>query len=70
MAALFMVIAPNSIVGLRMIICGLVFLVVGAVFLIRHVIEQSELKTREKLLEIEYRLAELAETAKPGKPKA
>ena len=48
---------------------ALVVLVVGAVFLIRHVIEQSELKTREKLLEIEYRLAELAETAKPGKTK-
>jgi hypothetical protein len=37
----------------------------GAVFLIRHVIEQSELKTREKLLEIEYRLAELTESIKP-----
>jgi MFS family permease len=64
---LFMVSAPDSIVGLRMIISGLVFLVMGLAFLLRHVIEQSELKTREKLLEIEYRLAELVETAKLGK---
>jgi membrane associated rhomboid family serine protease len=60
---------PDRIVGLWMMIFGLVVLVVGAVFLIRHVIEQSELKTHEKLLEIEYRIAELAETAKPGKTK-
>jgi hypothetical protein len=72
MVIMFMVmslLAPDRIAGLWMMIFGLVVLVVGAVFLIRHVIEQSELKTREKLLEIEYRLAELAETAKPGKTK-
>lgn len=61
---------PDRIVGLWMMIFGLVVLVVGAVFLIRHAIAQSELKTREKLLEIEYLLTELAETAKPGKPNA
>jgi hypothetical protein len=61
LVTLFMVSAPEDIIGLRMILCGLVFLVMGAAFLIRHVIELSELKTREKLLEIEYRLAELAE---------
>ena len=61
---------PDRIVGLWMMIFGLVVLVVGAVFLIRHAIAQSELKTCEKLLEIEYRLAELAETAKSGKPNA
>jgi hypothetical protein len=33
------------------------------------VIEQSERKTREKLLEIEYRLVELAEMVEPGKLK-
>ena len=51
-----------------MILCGLVFLVMGLGFLMRHVIELSELKTRERLLEIEYRLAELAEIVKatPG----
>ena len=67
MFAVMSLLVPDRIVGLWMMIFGLVVLVVGAVFLIRHVIEQSELKTREKLLEIEYRLAELAETAKPGK---
>ncbi len=61
MVTLFMVAAPEDIIGLRMILCGLVFLVMGVAFLLRHVIELSELKTREKLLEIEYRLAELAE---------
>lgn len=70
LVTLLMVSAPDSIVGLRRIICGLVFLVMGAMFLIRHVVEQSELKTREKLLEIEYRLAELAEQMQVGKPKA
>ncbi len=65
LVTLFMVVAPDSIVGLRMIISGLVFLVIGVVFLLRHVIEQAELKTREKLLEIEYRLAELSETMRP-----
>jgi hypothetical protein len=62
---LYMVYAPNDLVGLRMIVCGVVFLIMGAVFLLRQVVEQSELKTREKLLEIEYRLAELQELVKP-----
>jgi hypothetical protein len=57
-----MVAAPDSLAGLRMIVCSLVFLVGGVAFMTRHVVEQAELKTREKLLEIEYRLAELAET--------
>jgi hypothetical protein len=65
MVTLAMVFAPEDLVGLRMILSTFVFLVMGAVFLIRHVIEQSELKTREKLLEIEYRLAELTESIKP-----
>ena len=63
-----MVSAPDNIVGLRMILSGLVFLVGGAVFLLRYVIELSELKTREKLLEIEYRLAELADRMKLERP--
>jgi hypothetical protein len=61
MVTLFMMGAPNNLIGLRMIVSGLVFLIGGAVFLLRYVIEQSELNTKEKLLEIEYRLAELAE---------
>jgi len=67
MMTLFMVSAGNNIVGLRMIVNGLVFLLMGVAFLLRHVIEQSELKTGERLLEIEYRLAELAECLKPPK---
>lgn len=63
-----MVSAPDNVVGLRMILCALVFLVMGAAFLMRHVVEQSELKTREKLLEIEYRLAELTDRMKPEGP--
>jgi cation transport ATPase len=66
LVTMFMVGAPNDVIGLRMIVSGLVFLVMGAVFLLRHLIEQSELKTHEKLLEIEYRLAEFAEAAKRG----
>ena len=36
-------------------------LVMAGVFVIRAFIERSELNTREKLLEIEYKLADLAE---------
>jgi hypothetical protein len=68
LVTIFMVAAPNNIVGLRMIVSGLVFLVGGAVFLIRHVIEQSELRSREKLLEIELHLAELSESLKARTP--
>ena len=58
---LFMVKAPDNIIGLRMILSGLVFLVMGIAFLLKDVTERSELKTREKLLEIEFRLEQLAE---------
>jgi hypothetical protein len=52
---------PDPILGVRMIVFVLVFLVSAAVILLRTVIERSELNTREKLLEIEYRIAEIAE---------
>jgi hypothetical protein len=68
MVTVCMVFAPENTVGLRMILSALVFLVMGAVFLIRHVVEQAELKTREKLLEIECHLAELADRMKPEGP--
>lgn len=68
MTTLALVGAPEGIVGVRMIVSCLAFLVGGAVFLLRGVVEQSELKTREKLLEIEYRLAELTTALKPEKP--
>jgi hypothetical protein len=70
--AMFMVMSllvPDRIVGLWLSVFGVVVLVIGAVFLIRHGIAQSELRTREKLLEIEYRLAELVEMGKVGKTK-
>jgi hypothetical protein len=60
---------PDRIIGLWLSVFGMVILVIGAVFLIRHGIAQSEIRIREKLLEIEYRLAELAETAKPEETK-
>jgi hypothetical protein len=59
-----MVSAPDSLVGLRMIISGLAFLIIGAVFLIASVVQQAELRTREKVLQIEYRVAELADVLK------
>ena len=68
LVTVFMVWAPDSITGLRMILSGLVFLVMGAMFLLRNIIEQSELRATEKLLEIEYRLAELTEAVKIQRP--
>jgi hypothetical protein len=61
LVTIFLVWAPNNFIGMRMILSGLAFLLMGAIFLIANVIKQSELRSREKLLEIEYRLAELAE---------
>lgn len=52
---------PEPITGVRMIVCILVFEVMAAAILLKAIIERSEVKTREKLLEIEYRIAELAE---------
>jgi hypothetical protein len=56
---------PKS--GSRMTIFGLVFLVGAAVLLLRTVIEQSELRTREKLLEIQYEMAEMKEMLEKSK---
>jgi len=52
---------PDPMVGIRMVLFTLVFLVMAAVFLLAARTEQAELRTKEKLLEIEYRIAELAE---------
>lgn len=52
---------PDSVRSVFMVLNGLVYLLMGALFLIRNCIEQAELKTREKLLEIELRLAEIEE---------
>lgn len=64
MVTLIMMYAPDNLLGLRMIACGIVFLIIGAVFLLRGVAERLELQTREKLLEIEYHLAEIEELVK------
>src|SRR5207253_3178506 len=47
---------------------GIVLLVYAAVAWMRHRVEQAELRTAEKLLEIELRLAEVAE-ALEGRPR-
>jgi hypothetical protein len=62
LVTIFLVWAPDNMVGMRMIVSGLAFLLMGAVFLLASIIRQSELSGREKLLEIEYKLAELTET--------
>ncbi len=51
----------DPIRGVRMLVSILIFLVMAGIFVIRAFIERSELNTREKLLEIEYRLADLTE---------
>ncbi|MHC4624081.1 MAG: hypothetical protein ACYS4W_09300 [Planctomycetota bacterium] len=54
--------------AIQVVVYGIVFLMVASLLMVLTCIRQSELKTREKLLEIEYRLAELAEKIE-GKPK-
>jgi hypothetical protein len=51
----------DNIRGVGMTVMGVVFLIGAAVVLLRTVIERSELHTREKLLELELRLAEISE---------
>ena len=43
---------------------GLAYLIVAAMFMISALINRSELRTREKLLEIELKLGEIAERLK------
>lgn len=52
---------PQS--GMRLTIFGLVFLIGASVLLLRTVIEQSELRTREKLLELQCDVAELKDVS-------
>jgi hypothetical protein len=68
MVTVAMVWAPDNLAGVRSILIGLVFVVFSVVGLLQHWIEKSELKTHEKLLQIEYRLAELAEIVEQKKP--
>ncbi len=53
--------AQDRLLGLTMIASGLAFLIAAAVYWLNYRIEQSELNTREKLLQIELRLAEMTE---------
>lgn len=52
---------PNSVKSVFMVLYGMVFLISAASYMINTAIEQARLSTHEKLLKIEYRLAELAE---------
>ena len=59
---LFMVAGGISTVqGIGLNVIGLFFLIGCGFILIRTVIEQSELRTREKLLELELRLSQMTE---------
>ena len=53
---------PDSVKSVYMALYGLTFLLMGAMFLLTNRIEQSELNMKEKLLGIELRLAEIAES--------
>lgn len=52
---------PDPIIGIRMIVYLLVFEIAAGFMLNKAFIKRSELETCEKLLEIEYRLAEISE---------
>jgi hypothetical protein len=53
--------ANDRLQGLMMIANGLAFLIGAAVYWLSYRIEQAEFNTREKLLQVELRLAELCE---------
>jgi len=64
MITLFMLITGNmhdTAKGIFMVLNGLVFLIFGVVFLLQNTINQANLNLQEKLLEIEFRLAEMKE---------
>ncbi len=53
--------AEDQVKGVQMILYGLTFLIAAAVYWLSYMIERSELTTRERFLELELRLAEMAE---------
>lgn len=53
---------PESVKSVYMAIYGLTFLLMAALFMVSNRIEQSELNMKEKLLGIEMRLAEIADS--------
>ena len=67
MVIFFMMIASsteNKLNGLLMVVNGLVFLISAAVCWISFRVERAELSTREQILRLEMRLAELTEEMK------
>jgi choline-glycine betaine transporter len=52
---------PDRTIAIKMLVSLLIFEVAAAVGLLKAIIERSEVKTREKLLKIEYHLAEISE---------
>ena len=60
----------DPIIAVKMIVSLLFFLVAGGVMLSKAFVQRSELNTREKLLEIEHRLAEIAEKVEKLQPKS
>lgn len=57
----------DRIRAVHMLVSFLFFFIMASVFMVQAFVQRSELNTREKLLEIEYHLAELAEKIE-GKP--
>ena len=51
---------PDKLLSVLLLLQSLVFLISAAVYWLNHRIEESELNMKEKLLEIELHLAELA----------
>ncbi len=51
----------DRLTGILMIVQGMAFLIGAAVYWLTYRIEQSELTTREMLLRLELRIAELCE---------
>lgn len=69
MVIFFLLVATSiddQLKGLLMVANGLVFLICAAVYWISHKIDDARLSTREKLLELELRVAELAEARGSG----
>ena len=56
-----MYLKSNLIVAVFIVLCGLFAMLMASVGLIYYQIKQSEIRTREKLLEIEYQVAGLLE---------
>lgn len=56
----------DPIKGVQVVVNVLPALIMAGVFIIFNRVDQAELKTREKLLEIEYRIAEIAEGMSKG----